>query len=122
MTYTKGYHSSEVMIMRKVTAVMITLLLSSCSLFDNVPRTPPAPTAQAQEISRAQSNGLQRLSTASVTVRGSPDDAAHALAAKATAAGASYYQILALFEQKGSGIWYASAIFYGPAAATSGAH
>ncbi|CAO98004.1 biofilm peroxide resistance protein BsmA [Erwinia tasmaniensis] len=122
MTYTKNYHSSEVMIMRKVAVVLITLLLSSCSLFDNVSHTPPVPTAQAQEISRAQSDGLQRLSTASVTVRGSPDDATQALAAKATAAGARYYQVLALFEKRGSGIWYASAIFYGPAEAASGAH
>ncbi|CCG88625.1 biofilm peroxide resistance protein BsmA [Erwinia piriflorinigrans] len=99
--------------MRKITAVLITLLLMSCSRFNPAP--PPAPTAQAQEIQRAQSGGLLRLGTDSVTVRGSPDDAERALASKATAAGASYYQILLVKETVEAGMWYASAIFYGPA-------
>ncbi|AUX73891.1 biofilm peroxide resistance protein BsmA [Erwinia pyrifoliae] len=122
MTYNKSYHSCEVMIMRKIAAVLITLLLSSCHSLYNSPQPLPVPTAQAQEIDRAQSHGLPRLGIANVTVEGSPDDAGRALAAKANAAGARYYQILALFEKRGAGIWYGSAILYGPAGAATGAY
>lgn len=97
---------------------MIALLLSGCSLLDKTPETPPAPTSLAQEINRAQCEGLPRLGINSVTVRGSPDDAERALASKATAAGASYYRVLLVKETVEAGVWYASAIIYGPARVT----
>lgn len=84
MTYTKSYHSFEVMMMRKIAAVLITLLLSSCHSLYHSPQPLPAPTAQAQEIGRAQSTGLSRLGIVNVTIEGSPDDAGRALAAGPT--------------------------------------
>jgi hypothetical protein len=67
------------------------------------------------EINRAQSTGLPRLGSVSVSVRGSPDDAQRALAAKANAAGARYYQILLVDETTVPGMWYGTAILYGTA-------
>ncbi|MFB5173886.1 biofilm peroxide resistance protein BsmA [Erwinia amylovora] len=122
MTYTKSYHSFEVMMMRKIAAVLITLLLSSCHSLYHSPQPLPAPTAQAQEIGRAQSTGLSRLGIVNVTIEGSPDDAGRALAARANAVGAPYYQILALSEKRRGGIWYGSAILYGPAGAATRAN
>lgn len=98
---------------RPMTALLFTLLLSGCSVLKSTPQPPPPPGAQAVEINRAQSAALPRLGSASVTVRGSPDDAVRALAAKATAAGARYYQVLLVNETVAPGLWYASAIFYG---------
>jgi len=100
---------------------MITLLLSGCSLLHTTPQPPPPAAPYAQEITHAQSMNLPRLGTASVTVRGSPDDAERALAEKANASGASYYLIQLVDETQAPGLWYASAIFYGPSTATAGA-
>ncbi|MTD27592.1 biofilm peroxide resistance protein BsmA [Erwinia sorbitola] len=100
-------------IKRPITALLIALLLSSCSVLKSTPQPPPAPKAQAVEINRAQSGSLPRIGSASVTVRGSPDDAIRALAARANQAGARYYQILLVNETVAPGLWYASAIFYG---------
>lgn len=99
--------------MRPLTAVLFALLLSGCSVLKSMPQPAPPPGAQATEINRAQSATLPRLGSASVTVRGSPDDAVRALAAKANAAGARYYQILLVNETVAPGLWYASAILYG---------
>lgn len=105
--------------MRPKALLMITLLLGGCSVLHTTPQPPPPLAAQAQEITRAQSMTLTRLGTASVTVRGSPDDAERALAQKANASGASYYLIQLVSETVAPGLWYASAIFYGPAPAAA---
>lgn len=105
---------------RPITVLLFALLLSGCSVLKSTPQPPPPPGAQAVEINRAQSGSLPRLGSASVTVRGSPDDAVRALAAKANAAGARYYQILLVNETVAPGLWYASAIFYGAGISNSG--
>ncbi|MGK3144193.1 biofilm peroxide resistance protein BsmA [Pantoea sp. C2G6] len=106
--------------MRFAYLLVISLLLSGCSAFETTPKAPPAPTQQAQEISRAQSAGLPKLGNITVNVHGSPDDAERAVAAQANQAGAAYYQIVMLSETIMPGLWYASAILYGPSA-TAGA-
>lgn len=106
--------------MRLITALLFALLLSGCSVLKSTPQPPPPPGAQAVEINRAQSATLPRRGSASVTVRGSPDDAVRALAAKANAAGARYYQVLLVNETVAPGLWYASAIFYGVGITDSG--
>ena len=66
----------------------------------------------------AQSYGLPKLGTISAQVRGSPDDAQRAIAARANQSGATYYQILMLDETVLPGFWYATAILYGPSTGT----
>ena len=105
--------------MRPITTLMMALMLSGCSVLQTTPQPLPPPTAQAQEINRAQSMTLTRLGTASVTVRGSPDDAERALAKKANESGARNYLIQLVSETVAPGLWYASAIFYGPPAAAA---
>jgi hypothetical protein len=104
--------------MRSAYLLMISLLLAGCSALESTPKAPPAPTQQAQEISRAQSGGLPKLGNITVSVRGSPDDAGRAVATRANQAGAAYYQIVALSETVMPGLWYASAILYGASPAT----
>lgn len=94
--------------------VIVTLLLASCSQFTTTPQPPPPAREQAQEITRAQSMTLNRLGTVSVSERGSPDDAGRAIAAKANAAGAKWYVIQMVSETVMPGVWYATAILYGP--------
>ena len=106
--------------MRFAYLLMLSLSLAGCSAFQTTPKAPPAPTQQAQEISRAQSAGLPKLGNITVNVHGSPDDAQRAVAARANQSGATYYQIVALSETVMPGLWYASAILYG-AAPTAGA-
>ncbi|MEN5017078.1 biofilm peroxide resistance protein BsmA [Erwinia sp. Eh17-17] len=101
--------------MRPSVALLTILLLSGCSVLKSTPQPPPAPASHAVEINRAQSTGLPRLGSVSVSVRGSPDDAQRALAAKANAAGARYYQILLVDETTVPGMWYGTAILYGTA-------
>ncbi|NIF21412.1 biofilm peroxide resistance protein BsmA [Candidatus Pantoea multigeneris] len=101
--------------MRLCLLLTTVLLISGCSLINPKPEAPPAPTAQAQEINRAQSYGLTRLGEVSVSVIGSPDDAQRAVAARANQAGATYYQILLVDETIRPGRWYASAILFAPA-------
>lgn len=93
--------------------LILTLLLGGCAAFTGTPQAPPAPTDRAQEISRAQSQGLPRLGNITVTTRGSPDDAQRELAARANQSGAVYYQILMLDETTIPGFWYGTAILYG---------
>lgn len=107
--------------MRQIPALLVALLLTGCSALTTTPQPPPAATSQAQEITRAQSGTLPRLGTISATVRGSPDDAERELAAKANAAGATYYLIQMVSETVAPGMWYASAILYGPSTAAAGA-
>ena len=99
--------------MRLLSSLIITLLLTGCSVLRTTPQPPPPVTPEAQEISRAQSMNLPRIGSGTVIVRGSPDDAERALAAKANARGASYYLIQLVDETRIPGMWYASAIFYG---------
>lgn len=103
--------------MRRLLPVLIALLLASCAQFNTTSEPPPA-GATAQEITRAQSMTLTRIGTVSVTERGSPDDAARAIAAKANEAGAKWYVIQLVSETVMPGIWYAKALLYGPS--TSG--
>lgn len=106
--------------MRFAYLLVLSLVLAGCSAFQTTPKAPPAPTHQAQEISRAQTAGLPKLGNITASVHGSPDDAQRAIAAQANQAGAAYYQIVALSETVMPGLWYASAILYG-ASPTTGA-
>ncbi|QHM72566.1 biofilm peroxide resistance protein BsmA [Mixta intestinalis] len=106
--------------MRTLPLLLLTLTLSGCSALRQTPQPPPPPTHQAQEISRAQSSNLPRLGSITSTSRGSPDDAQREIAQKANAAGATYYQIVALSETIMPGLWYASAVLYGPATSAAG--
>ncbi len=107
--------------MRRLTALLACLLLTSCAIFQTAPESPLAATAHAQEITRAQSTTLTRLGTVSVQERGSPDDAERAIAVKANQAGAAYYVIQLVSETVMPGIWYSTAILYGPSASARGA-
>lgn len=93
--------------------LLLGLLLSGCAALHTTPQPPPAPTSQAQEITRAQSYGLPKLGTVSAHSRGSPDDVQRAIAARANQSGAVYYQILMVDETTMLGFWYATAILYG---------
>ncbi|WP_034911732.1 biofilm peroxide resistance protein BsmA [Erwinia sp. 9145] len=101
--------------MRRFVPLIVTLLLAGCSLFATTPQPAPAPTAQAQEITRAQTGGLTRLGSISVQERGSPDDAQRAIKAKANEAGANYYVVQLVSETVIPGVWYATAVLYATA-------
>lgn len=104
--------------MHRLLTILFVVLTVGCSQLQTRPESPPAPTSQAQEVTRAQSLNLTvRLGTISVTERGSPDDAERAIAAKANAAGATYYYIQLVSETVMPGLWYSSAILYGPSTA-----
>jgi hypothetical protein len=120
MAYTEAIARLEDVMMRFAGLMFSALLLSGCSALDTTPQAPPAPSQQAQEISRAQSAGLPKLGNISVSVQGSPDDAQRAIAAKASQAGAVYYHIIMVDETVMPGFWYSSAILYG-ASSTTGA-
>ncbi len=96
------------------------LLLGGCAAFTTTPHAPPPPSSQAQEISRAQINGLPKLGTITATTRGSPDDVQRDIAAKANQAGAVYYQIVMMDETTVPGFWYATAILFGAASNRTG--
>lgn len=100
--------------MSRVVILLLVLLTAGCSQLKTKPESPPPPTSQAQEVNRAQSLNLTKLGSITVNERGSPDDAERAIAAKANQAGASYYYIQMISETVMPGLWYASAIIYGP--------
>ncbi|MBA2816471.1 biofilm peroxide resistance protein BsmA [Candidatus Pantoea persica] len=106
--------------MRYAYLLTAALLLNGCAALKTTPQPqlPPAPTEQAQEITRAQSAGLPRLGSISTQVRGSPDDAELALAAEANQRGAVYYQLIMVDETMTPGYWYATAILYGASPAS----
>ncbi|WP_437610210.1 biofilm peroxide resistance protein BsmA [Erwinia sp. V71] len=106
--------------MRRITYLLLALLLTGCSAFRTTPQPPPAPGPQAQQINRAQSMTLTKLANITATERGSPDDAERALAAQANAAGAPYYHIIMISETVIPGVWYGTATLYGTASATGG--
>ncbi|MCU5773631.1 biofilm peroxide resistance protein BsmA [Erwiniaceae bacterium BAC15a-03b] len=105
--------------MRIAITFLLALLLSSCSALTPTPQAPPPPASQAQEITRAQSSSLTKVGTISATSRGSPDDVQRAIAAKANASGATYYQIVMVSETVMPGLWYATAVLFNPSAAGS---
>lgn len=105
--------------MRYWPLLLLTLTLSACSTLRSTPEAPPPPLPQAQEIHRAQTANLPRLGSITSTTRGSPDDAQREIARKANQAGATYYQIVALSETVMPGMWYASAVLYGPAGSSA---
>lgn len=103
--------------MSRLLTILLVLLTVGCSQLQTQPKPPPPPTSHAQEVTRAQSLNLRKIGTISVNESGSPDDAQRAIAAKANAAGATYYYIQLVSETIMPGLWYSSAILYGPSAA-----
>lgn len=104
--------------MYRLLPLLLMMLLTGCTGF-TIRSAPPPAGLKAQEITRAQSATLHRLGTISVSVRGSPDDAARAIADLANAHGAAWYVIPLINETRLPGYWYATAILYGPSAASS---
>jgi len=100
------------MVMRRFAALLLVLLLTSCSVLEGTPQPAPAAASYPQEIRRNQTEGLQRMGTVSVLVRGSPADAEDAIKAKAVAAKADYYVIIMVDETIITGQWYSQAILY----------
>ncbi|BFO07840.1 hypothetical protein GGER_03500 [Serratia rubidaea] len=67
------------------TAALLTLLaaLSGCGLMTTTPKPPPPPIAgQAQEVTRAQTFGLEKMTTVSALVHGSPMNVEEAIQKK----------------------------------------
>ncbi|MCV2535477.1 biofilm peroxide resistance protein BsmA [Enterobacter wuhouensis] len=100
------------MVMRRFAALLLVLLLSSCSVLQGTPQPAPPIADHPQEIRRNQTEGLQRMGTVSALVRGSPDDAEDAIKAQAIAAKADYYVIIMVDETIITGQWYSQAILY----------
>lgn len=98
--------------MRRFASLIAALLLSACSVLQGTPQPAPPVADHPQEIRRNQTQGLQRMGTVSVLVRGSPDDAIDEIRAKAAAAKADYYVILMVDETVVTGQWYSQAILY----------
>lgn len=101
--------------------LLLSLVLCGCSTLQSTPQPPPPPASHPQEISRAQSAGLPKLGNISASTRGSPDDVQRAIAARASQAGAVYYQIIMLDDTSFPGLWYATAILYGAPSGSAGA-
>lgn len=98
--------------MRAFGAIVLALLLSSCSLLEGKPQPAPPVSDQPQEISRNQTQSLQEMGAISVTVLGSPMDVEAAIKAKATEAKADYYVILMIDDTVIPGRWYSRALLY----------
>lgn len=98
--------------MRAFGAMVLALLLSSCSLLEGKPQPAPPVSDQPQEISRNQTQSLQEMGAISVTVLGSPMDVEAAIKAKATEAKADYYVILMIDDTVVPGRWYSRALLY----------
>ncbi|CAM3915682.1 biofilm peroxide resistance protein BsmA [Serratia silvae] len=97
---------------RTVITLLLFSLLSGCSVFKTTPKPPPPPTDQAQEITRAQTFGLEKMATISAVVRGSPMNVEAEIQRKANASGARYYMIIMNSETIVPGQWYSQAILY----------
>lgn len=100
--------------MKPLSAVIfiLSMLLAGCSVFAGKPEAPPAPSGQAQEISRDQTSTLTIIGRVTVEERGSPMDAEDAIRAQANARHATYYQIIMLTEDFTPGIWRGAAILF----------
>lgn len=98
---------------RIISALLLGLSLTACSVMEGTPEAPPVPTAgHAQEIKRTQTGSLTRMGTISVTVYGSPMNVAEMVQKRADASGANYYYIVMMDETVMPGRWYAQAILY----------
>lgn len=97
---------------RSVMTLLLIGLLSGCSVFKTTPKPPPPPTNQAQEITRAQTFGLEKMATVSALVHGSPMNVEDEIQRKADASGARYYMIIMNSETIVPGQWYSQAILY----------
>ncbi len=98
--------------MRMFSAILLTLVLSSCSVLEGKPQPAPPVSDHPQEISRNQTQSLQEIGAASVTVLGSPMDVEDAIKVKATEAKADYYVILMMDDNVLPGYWYSRALLY----------
>ncbi|MFT8212204.1 MAG: hypothetical protein ACMZI0_19550 [Symbiopectobacterium sp.] len=65
--------------LKLLTAFFLTMLLCACSVFQGKPMPLPPPTQHAQLIVYAQTGTLEKMGSISVNVRGSADDADHAI-------------------------------------------
>ncbi|SUW65630.1 putative biofilm stress and motility protein A [Buttiauxella agrestis] len=99
-------------IMRLLSALLIAMTLSACSVLQGTPQPAPPATGTPQEIQRYQTQGLTKIGTVTALERGSPMDSETALKEKAIAAKADYYVILLNDETVVPGQWYAQAILY----------
>jgi len=97
---------------RPVITLLLTGLLSGCGTLETTPKSPPPPTDQAQEITRAQTFGLEKMATISAQAHGSPMDVEAEIQRKANASGARYYMIILNSETFVPGQWYSQAILY----------
>lgn len=94
-------------------SLLLIATLSGCSnLTQTTPVAPPAPTAKAQEITRAQTSTLTKLGNITAEAIGSPMDVEAEIQRKADAAGARYYVIMFNSETIIPGRWYSSATLY----------
>ena len=99
--------------LRIAAALLLVVALSGCShLMQTTPVAPPAPTAKAQEITRAQTSTLTKIGNITADVMGSPMDAEAEIQRRADAAGARYYVIMFNSETIIPGRWYSQAILY----------
>lgn len=97
----------------RLLALLLSLLLTGCSLLNPSPQPRPALKPYAQEITPGMALDLCRLRSIQVTVNGSPDDAQRAIAAQANQAGVRWYRIIMISETAIPGRWYSEALFYG---------
>ncbi|WP_337261462.1 MULTISPECIES: biofilm peroxide resistance protein BsmA [unclassified Serratia (in: enterobacteria)] len=95
---------------RAVIPLLLINLLASCSQSNATPK--PTPTGQAQQITRMQSAGLEKMATISTQLRGSPMDVEAEIQRKANASGARYYLIIMNSDTIVPGQWYSQAILY----------
>lgn len=100
------------MAMQRKILPVLALLLSGCAVLQGTPEPPPPLTHPPQEIRRNQTQGLQKIGSVSVLVRGAPSDAEAAIRVKAAAASADYYVITLVDETVIPAQWYAQAVLY----------
>lgn len=93
--------------------VLLATVLSACNTMNSKPVPPPEPIAgKAQEISRNQTSGLQRMWNETAVVYGSPMNAQQIIEQRAEKAGARYYNVIALNEFSLPGQWRVTATLY----------
>lgn len=100
------------MAMRRITPLLLALLLGGCSVLQGTPEAPPPKTDHPQEIQKNQTEGLQKIGTVSTMTYGSPMDVEANIKAKVTAAKADYYVIVMIDDTLVPGQWYSQAIMY----------
>lgn len=100
------------MVMLRIKPLLLALLLCGCTVLEGTPEPPPPLADGPQEIRRNQTQGLLKIGSVSVLVRGAPSDAEAAIRAKAVAAGADYYVITLVDETVIPAQWYSQAVMY----------